>query len=324
MKKTLFLLVIFMITSLGLKAQGATATLQSGEKLSVFYGPGALQEAYDAAIDGDIVTLSKGTFTPLSDSMKKSIKIIGTSAFEDNNTVIENMTISANNVQIDGIQFSSKLYATLADNLIIKHCYIETLTAGRTNKKTLIDQSCIKLVEMMKFFIDFTFKNSTIGQFSSSNTNSEDNIGNITNCIIYKFYSSNDVKAIYRNNIFCVQELRNQTIECTEPSEFYNNIAINLKMINSGIWTQFKFSDGCIHSNNTDYDGGEIYGSYFETYPAQTKNEPLGDDATKVGINGGSGFSRLPSIPSITEKYISPTTDEEGKIHIELKAQVNK
>lgn len=321
MKKTLFLLVIFMITSLGLKAQGATATLQSGEKLSVFYGPGALQEAYDAAIDGDIVTLSKGTFTPLSDSMKKSIKIIGTSAFEDNNTVIENMTISANNVQIDGIKFSSKLYATLADNLIIKHCYIETLTAGRINKKTLIDQSCIKLVEMMKFFVDFTFKNSTIGQFSSSNTNSEDNIGNITHCVIYRFNSGKDIKAIYRNNFFCIQEFMPKTIECAEPSEYYNNVAINLNM---DLWVSLNFSTNCINTNNTVLSGTEIFEDGKEKYPSTTKNEPIGDDGTKVGIFGGSGFTAFPSIPSIIERYIDSATNEDGKIHVEIKAKINK
>lgn len=234
------------------------------------------------------------------------------------------MTISANDVQIEGIKFTSKLYATLADNLILKHCYVETLTAGRNNNKTLIDQCGIAKVEMMKFFKDFTFKNSTIGYFSSDNTNASDNIGNITNCVIYNFSSGKTIKAIYRNNIFCVQGFSQETIECAEPSEFYNNFAFNISMLEAGIWATFKFSDNCINVNNTNSGDNVILEDRTERYPAQTKNEPTGDDGTKVGIYGGTGFTPLPSIPSVTEKYIDLSTNEDGKIHVELKAKVNK
>lgn len=325
MNRKLLLLALVLLTCLGVKAQGATAMLQSGEKFSVFYGPDALQQAYDAATDGDAITLSVGTFTPLSDNMQKQLKITGASAFEENsNTNIESMTISANDVQIEGIKFTSKLYATLADNLILKHCYVETLTAGRNNNKTLIDQCGIAKVEMMKFFKDFTFKNSTIGYFSSDNTNASDNIGNITNCVIYNFSSGKTIKAIYRNNIFCVQGFSQETIECAEPSEFYNNFAFNISMLEAGIWATFKFSDNCINVNNTNSGDNVILEDRTPRYPAQTKNEPTGDDGTKIGIYGGTGFTSLPSIPSVTEKYIDLSTNEDGKIHVELKAKVNK
>lgn len=325
MNRKLFVLALGLLTCLGVMAQGATAMLQSGEKFSVYYGPDALQQAYDAATDGDAITLSVGTFTPLSDNMKKQLKITGASAFEKNsNTNIESMTISANDVQIEGIRFTSKLYATLADNLILKHCYVETLTAGRENKKTMIDQCGIAKVEMMKFFKDFTFKNSTIGYFSSENVNTSDNIGNITNCVIYSFYSGKNIKAIYRNNILCILDYSNNSIECTEPSEFYNNIAMNLSMFGHGVWVSFHFSNNCINNNNSIFDSANFFNNGTQYYPAQTKNEPTGDDGTKVGIYGGTGFTPLPSIPSITEKYIDSATNEEGLIHVELKAKVNK
>jgi hypothetical protein len=38
------------------------ATLQSGEDLQVFYGVDALKNALDAAGNGDLITLSAGTF----------------------------------------------------------------------------------------------------------------------------------------------------------------------------------------------------------------------------------------------------------------------
>lgn len=325
MNRKLFLSALGLLICLVVKAQGATAMLQSGEKFSVFYGPDALQQAYDAAADGDVITLSIGTFTPLSDNMKKQLKITGASAFEENsNTNIESMTISANDVQIEGIKFTSKLYVALADNLILKHCYVETLTAGRDNNKTLIDQCGIAKVEMMKFFKDFTFKNSTIGYFSSDNVNTSDNIGNITNCVIYNFYSGKNIKAIYRNNIFCVQGFSKETIECAEPSEFYNNFAFNISMLEAGIWATFKFSDNCINANNSNSEDNVILEDRTQRYPAQTKNEPTGDDGTKIGIYGGTGFTSLPSIPSVTEKYIDLSTNEDGKIHVELKAKINK
>lgn len=325
MNRKLFALALGLLTCLGVMAQGTTAMLQSGEKYSVYYGPDALQQAYEAATDGDAITLSVGTFTPLSDNMKKRLKITGASAFENNsNTNIESMTISADDVQIEGVRFTSKLYATLADNLILKHCYVGTLTAGRENKKTLIDQCGIAKVEMMKFFKDFTFKNSTIGYFSSDNVNTSDNIGNITNCVIYNFSSGNNIKAIYRNNILCVTGFREVSIVCTEPSEYYNNFAFNLSMLESGVWSTFKFSENCIHVNNMNNGDYIVFEDRTENYPAQTKNEPIGDDGTKIGIYGGTGFTSFPGIPSVTEKYIDSATNEEGQIHVEIKARVNK
>ena len=39
------------------------ASLKHGDEISVYYGEKALQMAHDAAVDGDVITLSSGTFS---------------------------------------------------------------------------------------------------------------------------------------------------------------------------------------------------------------------------------------------------------------------
>ena len=61
MKKTLFLALMLVIGATAF-AQQQMATLNHNDTITVFYGPYALKDAHNAAVAGDIVTLSPGTF----------------------------------------------------------------------------------------------------------------------------------------------------------------------------------------------------------------------------------------------------------------------
>ena len=70
--------------SILLYADGLTATLQQGEKMTPFYGVDAFYQAYQAADSGAVITLSAGTFTRV-DTIKKSLTIIGSGAMSIGN-----------------------------------------------------------------------------------------------------------------------------------------------------------------------------------------------------------------------------------------------
>lgn len=100
MKKLLLTLMASVFCLTGARAEETTtlvATLSHEGSLKPFYGKEALKEAYAVARDGDIITLSAGTFTALP--MNKNIVIRGVGmiadASSDNTQTIltENLTV---------------------------------------------------------------------------------------------------------------------------------------------------------------------------------------------------------------------------------------
>lgn len=74
MKKAFLLCLTLMAATFGF-AQQQLATLNHNDSITVYYGASALQQAYNASVDGDIVTLSSGTFPAVS--INKAITIRG-------------------------------------------------------------------------------------------------------------------------------------------------------------------------------------------------------------------------------------------------------
>jgi hypothetical protein len=88
MKKLLLTLVVSVLCLTGARAEDGTtplvATLSHEGSLTAYYGKTALKEAYEAAKEGDIITLSAGTFTGVN--MNKNITLRGVGAWQDNST----------------------------------------------------------------------------------------------------------------------------------------------------------------------------------------------------------------------------------------------
>ena len=103
MKKSIVLLIVLLAFCKNACAQGLTATLQSGDQLSVYYGVNAFVSAYEAANDGDVITLSAGTFNAPT-VVEKSLRITGVGAFEETgNTVFSSLTVKGTNCRIEGV-----------------------------------------------------------------------------------------------------------------------------------------------------------------------------------------------------------------------------
>ena len=185
MKKNILLLVLFVFISLSSKADGYTATLQHGENMTAFYGIDAFKNAYAAAVDSDVITLSPGNFTTV-DSVGKSITIRGNYAMgvSDSTTYLQNLKISANNVWIDGIYFSKNLILSKITGCKISHSWIDdSLKTIGIHTNTVVDQCVIKEECAISRGNNYCITNSTISYFSPINTPS--NIAYISNCVIY-------------------------------------------------------------------------------------------------------------------------------------------
>ncbi len=126
MKKLLLMLALAAV-SMAMWAQSdvLTATLQHENTTSVFKGASALVQAHNAAVDGDVITLSDGTFT--ATNITKSVTIYG-AGFEQNEEAgtaittingkvyigVADATLS--DVKLEGLNFNNIVYAANTSN----------------------------------------------------------------------------------------------------------------------------------------------------------------------------------------------------------------
>ena len=342
------MLVVLFTMSANIFADGLTATLQQGDTMTPYYGVNAFQEAYVAAQDGAIITLSSGKFNDV-ETISKQITVIGAYAFNADNserTILGSTTIAANNVKIEGVYFPGKVTLGTSSlksiaNCTLKRCWIETsLYSYYIHENTLVDQCVIKVEQAMPKSKNYCIKNSTIGHFADINTAT--NMAYISNCVVWDFinytYSSSSKKyivdatykrphAIYKNNYLGIFKAENstQTVTLYSPSEYYNNLFCQNYMKkdydDSDPYSYLGsvsvvFYDGCAHNDNIK--GNQKFKKLHE-YPAHPIDAPLGSDGTAVGPYGGTGFSEYPAIPRIISKSIDSTAMP--KVRLMLKSQ---
>lgn len=331
MKKTILFLVAIALTSAKMMAEGLTATLQQGETMTAFYGVNAFKDAYNAAEDGAVITLSEGKFNYVS-YIEKSITVIGNMAFDVDGyekTYLSGTTVKADNVTLEGIYFTGTVNLGNINNCHIKRCRIGSelgYVSNTVHTNTLIDQCVILTENAMSTSRNYCLKNSTINYFFK--TNSSEHIAYITNCYICYFavYANSTYAqpyAIYKN---CVLGMDNNNYSGASmyfysPSEFYNNYFYRITSYSNYTNNTYKenFNNGCLNNGNTNSGDKSAYVSnhYTGNYIINSFNQ-TGDDGTPIGITGGSGFSPYPSIPRITSKQIDSKTDSEGKLNVKI------
>ena len=331
MKKSFLLLMAFLTMSANMLADGLTATLQQGDKMTAYFGEDAFMQAYEAASDGAVITLSAGGFN--SDIViEKQITIIGAYAFSGNNTEntrFSSMQIGVDNVNIEGIYISTSLtlgHKDAISNCQIKRCWVESnLSANQTHTNTLIDQCVIKQEKANEHGVNYTIKNSTIRSFCEKNT--IDNMMKITNCVVWNWVGSSACQpyAIYTNNILATERTGNISYETDSNSEFYHNLFITFDASSRFYVT---FPSGIDGGNIT----GKRYDSYYGYYGYEDRSkypapkpyktiENAGLDGTYIGTYGGTGFSIYPGIPRITRRTIDSFTDADGKLNVKIEAK---
>lgn len=353
MKKTFLILVTLVMMSVNVFADGLTATLQQGDKMTPFYGVDAFKNAYAAADSGAVITLSAGTFNIISGSIEKPMKIVGNFGLSTNSverTILSSLTVAADKVTIDGIYFSGSVTLGNISDCKISHSWIEgTLKYASTetyHTNTIVDQCVIKTETAIKQSRNYIIKNSTINNFTEFNNSS--NIAYISNCVIYTFVYNHSAStnggavitpsiptAIYKNNVLGVDvsdykysSVYFYTIYFSSPCEFYSNIfPINRYNPDTSFWTttsnsSINYSAGCTNIGNTTTTWSSCLTS--SQYPSTPKSPGNGQDGTLRGPQGGTSFSLYPNIPRITSSTIDSSTDNDGKLNVTIKVSVHQ
>lgn len=336
MKKILLSLVALVLFSANVFADGLTATLQQGETMTPFYGVDAFKDAYAAASDGAVITLSAGSFNDLSGYLEKSVKIVGNFALDASSverTILSSLTVAANNVTIDGVYFSGNLTLGSISDCKISHSWINSTltytseTDWHTN--TVVDQCVVVSDKAIKQGKNYFIKNSTVRYFNAMNSSS--NVANIVNCYIYSLYECRNKDnyyyipyAIYKNNVLGldIYNCSSQSVSLSSPSEFYYNYFFRYSSSSSSTlyYCYPSFSSGCINVGNITSENYKQYNTYVA--PNKTATFGNGQDGTPIGTTGGTGFSLYPNIPRITSSTIDSSTDDEGKLNVSIKVEI--
>lgn len=312
-----------------------TATLQSGDNLTPFYGTSAFVDAYNAATDGDIITHSPGSFT--APEINKSISVIGAYAFSTDASVATKLTtdftVIADNVCLEAISANS-ITIKGADNLTISRCNLANLknTENGDDKyhdNTTVKDSKISSYQAMSLSKNTVLRNCCINYFYKS-INEAENPALIENCNIPIFAYSDDTDykqpfAIYRN---CLLGLYNNgtstsspTLSLSSPSEFHSVIFYqNFRYVSTSSsaksWT-INFNS-CVKDNaiqqGTQYAVGTTASNLFRFNSF--------DSFTYVDLTVGPVDRKdEPAIPQITASEIDTETDADGTLHVKITAK---
>ena len=340
MKRILISLLTVMISMVCVAQSESVATLMHNGEISTYYGFDALGNAYIAAADGDVITLSKGTFRS-PESISKSISIRGAGCFNISQDNIESTIITGSiiivgeKLNIEGILFIDNVYLsngnssnTVLNNSKFTNCFFKSSCSSSRTSSSNIFIYCY-LSDLANLYGDNTFI-SCVARFANgaggTGYGGRECIYNFNNCIIYPFetsYGHSCCYSTFRNCIF----LNNYatTYDIIDPSygaTAYNCISVGKDIFSGQIITTNKTVDLPLSSIFKTYDGSGISLDQRFELTDSAATVFLGGDGTQVGIYGGVfPFNPAPSYPVISKFDVSNKTDADGKIRVRVEVE---
>ena len=291
-------------------------TLEHEGNLQTFYGPTGFQEAYNAAVDGDIITLPPLNFENLeTDSdgyrttIRKAITIRGTRNNEGGQTSIWGSTqfilpqTKAGTINIEGIIFNNVTVNTEKLNLL--HCTITEDIHFNANATAI---NCILRIGSA-YDSAPQIVNSVIEDMSASN---------VTGGAMFLNCNFTQVRDPYNmaNAIFSNCIITNST------HHFLSSVTV----LNSVCYPENYFDaipDTNGNLNNKVFDPGTFFiPNSFWQLTEEAKATYLGDDGTEVGIYGGLyPYNDVLSTPTITNLNVSKRVAQGETLKIDVEAE---
>lgn len=343
-KKKILTVVAGLFGTISMLAQTAlVATLSHGNDVLTFYGTNAFIEAYNAAEEGDCITLSSGEFEGCMIEKALTIRGAGMDNDVETQTAATQLNLNKNSKSITITPEAKKrlsfeniyIYSGTTENHF-GHLRINGTSTGIEFNKCRVEG-----FEILGGIIWFThcklkapfetiqntdedayfFRNSIIIQSYIGYGYSSGVSGcHYTNCVVALLYNSttNDRYPELRNCIFINPiSIPANTYHCVALSD------VGTSKTYEGLFGDLK------NSTNKVASTAEVFKAYTSgTSPSldqdqyvltdEAKTKFLGDDGTQVGIYGGSTpFTTVPSNPRIMNFSVL-TNDEDGTLKVKL------
>lgn len=339
MKKILFLslMAVTVLTGRSYAQQNALVAVLTHEGTNTtFHGAGALAEANEAAMDGDVITLSGGDFYEITVSKEITIRGAGTYRNEETDvdrTLITKLSIadSTKNVAIENLYIpdlvTGKVLAHISffkvigptvnvneeSNMSFVNCKIRLNCNG--NSKVSVVNSVVYCPLIYTVDVVATFFNSIVVFYpvglSGGNSYARDvKYSSFENCIICSY----DYNTSYASSATANEANR---FPATVTAK--NNLGIG-NILFDYITNTTNKSISKEELNSIFINVSADYYNYRDSYDFSLTDEAkaiyLGSDGTEVGIYGGLyPFDSKPHHPIITKSNVAKKA-EDGKLSV--------
>lgn len=337
MKKLLLLFVALVAGAMSAYAQNELqcATLQHGEDMTVYIGTDGFARAYEAAVDGDVITLSAGEFVmPVNGYIYKAISIYG-SGFEANEETSTGVTklsktyISLYNtfnsqeltgLHLEGLYINGDININGSNNAIeklkdftLKKCYVNGTIYNTidTIENAVIDQCVLgglhdgysagenegRVVKSMLF--THSFIKGVIGGY-----NSELSFICVDHCISKSEYAiNNQGKKIIWTNCLLLGEPHSSNYASAGSLSVVKNCIIWKNQFDGSVTLENNYIVPVLSDIFIDVASNEY--SPTRTFELVQPDTWVGTDGTQVGLHGGNGWSKVPGIPVVKDLQLN-------------------
>lgn len=323
MKKfiVLFVAVMAMFATTAKAQSSLLATLNHEGTISTFYGTNTLQQAHAAAADGDVITLSSGTFQSVN--ITKAVTLRGAGMVLDAATQTE-PTVLANEFTID-------IPDETTQRLTIEGIYTNQYVSIKKLKNAMF------LKDRFRYFSfpgsaygkDLTFIHCRITE-RYNGTDYSNNSAVFQNCIVRDMHGNN---YIFNNCLF----LEANNLHCGN-SEYRNCIILGSNNANStstyynNLYCKYSSKVNFDVTNNTNVEVAEDNEAIKNLFGNSDDNEYKlteaakalikGTDGTEVGIYGGSlPYDPTPTNPQISKFNVAAKTTADGKLSVDIEVK---
>lgn len=351
MKKISLVLAVVIMTALAASAelsQSVVATLTHGSTITTFAGGNALRDAHEAAVDGDAIVLSPGTFNAVNITKAITLRGAGAAAISLPNLPVEaagstyitgdmsiNIESTTHTFTIEGCQFNNKVSFIKAPatsvfktriaevpvlsndvaSINFTHCMVFFKDSqNRLNEHTSMLNTAAFYGYYFNPFVNATNCMITGDRLDSFSANgSVAGGGQLMNCIIlFPYFASNygfDPLSANCVAYYCIACCKNAGSSVGLRNFFINSYNGTNKAIND--LTMFN-SENAVPSY-----------PFYMTEEAQTQY--LGNDGTQIGIHGGPlPMDPIPDNLLVTSCNIASKTTADGKLSVEIKVSTAK
>lgn len=321
MKHSIFTILLIVSLNIATAQSPLMATLDHAGEITHFYNSNALASAVSVAEDGDIITLSSGTFNGATISKAITLRGAGMDNVYGESTYIKSEISITDTIQELQIEDLSALYITQNGkvfNLKFERCHIKNgLNAKKnTNIETLLCKSCrigdisanatIQTTQILNSVVCFISNISNVQVYNSI----IDPSSTFTNSVIWNsiITSSNVSNTISAFNCIGWNGSNSNIFSTCSGS---NNTLIN--------WTTSIFKDNTITPAKLtdDFLSYELSDDIKSTYS--------GNDGTEVGIYGGVyPYTSKPTTPKIIKCNVANKSTADGKLSVDIEVSAQE
>lgn len=310
-------------------AQDLAAILMHDGNPTVFKGIDGLKNAAAAAQDGDLITLSAGTFNGCE--ITKGVTIIGAGfGLDGEPSTVINSDITINNqsegsrVKIEGIlnwlYLGNSVDGTSPKKIKIKTKQPIVINKARigyidrdNNFKDSVSLSVSKAMIYRNYIPGAILQNCLISGYGGAEIYA-------TNCTFYSYPGKNSIchnSLIHCDGGVARGDAPSDSVYTSWSLNFCKVVSSNYSSIGEWVDTNSSNSSSYKFSN----DGNYIFTE--KTYRLKLKDEYaaewLGSDGTQVGAYGGSDpFNPVSSLPKITKFSVAEKTTADGTLNVEI------